>query len=36
MDQSHVALVSLNLDENGFDDYRCDTPITLGLSIENL
>ncbi|KRX02312.1 hypothetical protein PPERSA_09929 [Pseudocohnilembus persalinus] len=36
MDSSHVALVSLNLDENGFDNFRCDKQLTLGLSIENL
>lgn len=36
MDSSHVALVSLTLNESGFDNYRCDRPITLGLSIENL
>ncbi|EGR29791.1 proliferating cell nuclear antigen, putative [Ichthyophthirius multifiliis] len=36
MDSAHVALVSLKLNENGFKDYRCDRPLTLGLSIENL
>ncbi|KAL4426763.1 hypothetical protein ABPG74_006541 [Tetrahymena malaccensis] len=36
MDSAHVALVSLKLNENGFKEYRCDRPITLGLSIENL
>ena len=36
MDSSHVALVSLQLNESGFKSYRCDRSITLGLSIENL
>lgn len=36
MDSSHVALVSLEMKEKGFANYRCDRPITLGLSIENL
>jgi len=36
MDSAHVALVSLKLNENGFKEYRCDRPLTLGLSIENL
>jgi len=33
MDSSHVALVSLNMKQNGFDSYRCDKSLTLGLSI---
>ena len=36
MDSSHVALVQLQLTESGFCFYRCDKPITLGLSITNL
>lgn len=36
MDSSHVALVSLNMKQNGFDNYRCDKSLTLGLSIENI
>jgi proliferating cell nuclear antigen len=36
MDSSHVALVSLNMKQNGFDSYRCDKSMTLGLSIENI
>lgn len=36
MDSSHVALVSFFLHESGFSSFRCDRPITLGLSIENL
>ena len=36
MDSSHVALVSLQLSESGFNSYRCDKNLTMGLSIENL
>ena len=36
MDSSHVALVTLNLMSEGFDHYRCDRPMTLGISVNNL
>ena len=36
MDASHVALCSLLLKEDGFEEYRSDRPITMGLSIANL
>jgi len=36
MDTSHVALVSLNLSMDGFESYRCDTSIVLGINIANL
>ncbi len=36
MDSSHVALVQLQLEKSGFAIYRCEKPITLGLSITNL
>jgi proliferating cell nuclear antigen len=36
MDSSHVALVSLNLSMEGFDHYRADTNMVLGVSIANL
>ena len=36
MDGAHVSLVSLILNENGFQDYRCDKPITLGLNLSDL
>ena len=36
MDSSHVALVSLTLGQNGFESYRADRPMTLGVSIANL
>ena len=37
MDSSHVALVTLNLSSEGFEEYRCDkNSLTLGISIANL
>ena len=33
MDGAHVSLVSLTLNESGFQDYRCDKPITLGINL---
>jgi proliferating cell nuclear antigen len=33
MDGSHVALVSLNLSMEGFEHYRADTPMVLGLNV---
>ena len=36
MDSSHVALVSLNLSQDGFEDYRCDKQLTLGLNIQQV
>lgn len=36
MDGSHVALVSLNLSMEGFEHYRADTNMVLGLSIATL
>lgn len=36
MDSSHVALVNLQLSMDGFEKYRADRPLTLGLSITNL
>lgn len=36
MDSSHVALVSLTLRMEGFETYRVDKPMTLGVSIANL
>ena len=36
MDSSHVALVTLRLDSEGFESYRCDKQLTLGVSISNL
>ena len=36
VDTSHVALVSLNLSMEGFESYRCDTNVILGVNIINL
>lgn len=36
MDNSHVSLVSLNLRSEGFDKFRCDRNLTLGMNLANL
>lgn len=36
MDKSHVALVSLSLGKDGFDEYRADRNISLGLNLPNV
>ncbi|GAA6064738.1 hypothetical protein JCM10212_005317 [Sporobolomyces blumeae] len=36
MDNSHVALVSLNLAKSGFNEYRCDRDMSLGMSLTSL
>lgn len=36
MDSSHVALVTLSLSSEGFEEYRCDKQMTLGVNISNL
>jgi proliferating cell nuclear antigen len=36
MDSSHVALVTLNLTSEGFEEYRCDKQMTLGVNISSL
>ena len=33
MDGAHVSLVSLNLNGDGFQEYRCDKPMTLGVNL---
>jgi proliferating cell nuclear antigen len=33
MDSAHVSLVALQLNEGGFEEYRCDKPITLGINL---
>lgn len=30
MDSSHVSLVALKLEKDGFDHYRCDKPLSMG------
>ena len=36
MDNSHVALVSLNLDKDAFSEFRCDRDMTLGMNLGSL
>ena len=36
MDASHVSLCSLNMRSTGFDHFRCDRSISLGLNLSNL
>ena len=36
MDSSHISLCALNLKSTGFQDYRCDRDVALGLSLTNL
>ncbi len=36
MDSSHVALVSLELNGDGFEEFRSDRPMTLGINMGNL
>ena len=36
MDSSHVSLVALLLRADGFDHYRCDRPISMGMNLTNM
>eukprot|EP01025_Chloroclados_australasicus_P039993 TRINITY_DN4163_c0_g2_i1.p1 TRINITY_DN4163_c0_g2~~TRINITY_DN4163_c0_g2_i1.p1 ORF type:complete len:317 (+),score=32.00 TRINITY_DN4163_c0_g2_i1:1-951(+) len=36
LDSSHVSLVCLKLKEDGFESYRCDRPMSMGLNVSNL
>ncbi|VDO99783.1 unnamed protein product [Soboliphyme baturini] len=36
MDSSHVALVSLKLRAEGFEEYRCDRTLSLGINLTNM
>jgi len=36
MDNSHVSLVSLNLRAEGFDKYRCDRNLSMGMNLGSL
>jgi len=36
MDNSHVSLVAVSLRAGGFDHFRCDRPITLGVNAANM
>jgi len=36
MDTSHVSLIALQLREDGFDNFRCDRNMSLGISLESM
>lgn len=36
MDSAHVSLVVLNLRAEGFEEYRCDRNISMGLNLDNM
>ena len=36
MDSSHVALVALLLRSEGFEHYRCDRNVSMGISLANM
>lgn len=36
MDNTHVALVSLELDKEAFTEFRCDRDMTLGMNLASL
>jgi len=36
MDNSHVALVSVNLGKDSFSKFRCDRPMPLGVNLASL
>ena len=36
MDSSHVSLVSLRLRADGFEHFRCDRPLTMGMNLANM
>merc|ERR1712228_656993 len=36
MDNSHVSLVSLNLRADGFDKYRCDRNLSMGMNLGSM
>ncbi|OCH90769.1 proliferating cell nuclear antigen [Obba rivulosa] len=36
MDNSHVALVTVNMQASGFKKYRCDRPMPLGVNMNSL
>lgn len=33
MDTSHVSLVAVQMNSEGFDKYRCDRNLTLGMNL---
>ena len=36
MDSSHVSLVALLMRSDGFEAYRCDRPISLGINMASM
>jgi len=36
MDNSHVSLVSVNLRADGFDKFRCDRQLSMGMSLDSM
>jgi len=36
MDSSHVSLVALRLHADGFEHFRCDRPLTMGMNLANM
>ena len=36
MDSSHVSLVAMNLKAEGFDHYRCDRDMSIGMNMASL
>lgn len=36
MDSSHVALSAVQLRADGFEEYRCDRPMSIGVAITSL
>ena len=36
MDSSHVALVAMHLSAKGFDSFKCDEPVTLGVNLGSI
>lgn len=36
MDQSHVSLVSLTLRSDGFDKFRCDRNLSMGMNLASM
>jgi proliferating cell nuclear antigen len=36
MDNSHTSLVSVSLNADGFDKFRCDSPLSMGMNLGSL
>jgi len=36
MDTSHVSLVSINLDSEGFDKFRCERQVSMGMDLDSM